>query len=84
MCSSDLTYGEVFARVSNFASGLLKLGHDIDSHVAIFSDTRAEWFIALQVNLMYQLHFAESFGSAFTNFNEILVMLYFRVASGRI
>lgn len=42
------TYGEVFARVSNFASGLLKLGHDIDSHVAIFSDTRAEWFIALQ------------------------------------
>lgn len=55
------TYGEVFARVSNFASGLLKLGHDIDSHVAIFSDTRAEWFIALQVNLIYQLHFVESF-----------------------
>ncbi|KAL9277737.1 hypothetical protein ACSQ67_025001 [Phaseolus vulgaris] len=42
------TYGEVFARVSNFASGLLKLGHLIDSRVAIFSDTRAEWLIALQ------------------------------------
>ncbi|CAJ2668343.1 unnamed protein product [Trifolium pratense] len=42
------TYGEVFARVSNFASGLLKLGHDADSRVAIFSDTRAEWLIALQ------------------------------------
>ncbi|XP_020231094.1 long chain acyl-CoA synthetase 8 [Cajanus cajan] len=42
------TYGEVFARVSKFASGLLKLGHDIDSRVAIFSDTRPEWLIALQ------------------------------------
>lgn len=42
------TYGEVFARVSNFASGLLKLGHNIDSRAAIFSDTRAEWLIALQ------------------------------------
>ncbi|XP_027341396.1 long chain acyl-CoA synthetase 8 isoform X2 [Abrus precatorius] len=42
------TYGEVFARVSNFASGLLKLGHNIDSRVAIFSETRAEWLIALQ------------------------------------
>lgn len=45
------TYGEVFARLSSFASGLLKLGHNIDSRVAIFSDTRAEWLIALQVNL---------------------------------
>ncbi|WJX33207.1 Long chain acyl-CoA synthetase 8 [Trifolium repens] len=42
------TYGEVFTRVSNFASGLLKLGHNVDSRVAIFSDTRAEWLIALQ------------------------------------
>ncbi|TKY47863.1 Long chain acyl-CoA synthetase 8 [Spatholobus suberectus] len=42
------TYGEVFARVSNFASGLLQLGHSVDSRVAIFSDTRAEWLIALQ------------------------------------
>lgn len=49
------TYEEVFAGVSNFASGLLKLGHDKDSHVAIFSDTRAEWLIALQVSLLYLL-----------------------------
>jgi long-chain acyl-CoA synthetase len=47
------TYGEVFTRVSNFASGLLNLGHNVDSRVAIFSDTRAEWLIALQVNLLY-------------------------------
>ncbi|KAF7814821.1 long chain acyl-CoA synthetase 8 [Senna tora] len=43
-----LSYEDAFARVSNFASGLLKLGHNRDSHVAIFSDTRAEWLIALQ------------------------------------
>ncbi|CAL0318497.1 unnamed protein product [Lupinus luteus] len=42
------TYEEVFTRVSNFASGLIKLGHNIDRHVAIFSDTRAEWLISLQ------------------------------------
>lgn len=42
------TYGQVFARACNFASGLVKLGHDVDSRVAIFSETRAEWFIALQ------------------------------------
>jgi len=51
------TYGEVFACVSNFASGILKLGHSVDSRVAIFSDTRAEWLIALQVN---SLHFIQS------------------------
>jgi long-chain acyl-CoA synthetase len=43
------TYGEIFDRACNFASGLIKLGHDLDSRAAIFSDTRAEWFIALQV-----------------------------------
>ncbi|WVY93338.1 hypothetical protein V8G54_032426 [Vigna mungo] len=42
------TYGEVFACVCNFASGIIKLGHSVDSRVAIFSDTRAEWLIALQ------------------------------------
>ncbi|CAJ1964764.1 unnamed protein product [Sphenostylis stenocarpa] len=42
------TYGEVFACVCNFASGIMKLGHSVDSRVAIFSDTRAEWLIALQ------------------------------------
>ncbi|XP_057526905.1 long chain acyl-CoA synthetase 8 [Amaranthus tricolor] len=42
------TYGKVFNRACNFAAGLVKLGHDIDTRVAIFSETRAEWFIALQ------------------------------------
>lgn len=42
------TYGEVFNRASNFASGLVKLGHDVDTRAAIFSETRAEWLIAFQ------------------------------------
>jgi len=43
------TYAEAFNRACNFASGLIKMGHDLDSHAAIFSDTRAEWIIAAQV-----------------------------------
>ncbi|KAL6846387.1 hypothetical protein ACP4OV_023835 [Aristida adscensionis] len=42
------TYAEAFNRACNFASGLIKMGHKQDSHVAIFSDTRAEWLIAAQ------------------------------------
>ncbi|CBI28468.3 hypothetical protein VitviT2T_018182 [Vitis vinifera] len=42
------TYEEIFNRACNFASGLIKLGHNVDSHVAIFSDTQAEWLIAFQ------------------------------------
>ncbi|CAN8270590.1 unnamed protein product [Cochlearia groenlandica] len=42
------SYGEVFERVCNFASGLVSVGHNVDTRVAIFSDTRAEWFIAFQ------------------------------------
>ncbi|KAL0732975.1 hypothetical protein Bca4012_009185 [Brassica carinata] len=43
------SYGEVFERVCNFASGLVGgVGHNVDTRVAIFSDTRAEWFIAFQ------------------------------------
>ncbi|XP_062199820.1 long chain acyl-CoA synthetase 8 [Phragmites australis] len=42
------TYGEAFNRACNFASGLIKMGHKQNSHVAIFSDTRAEWIIAAQ------------------------------------
>ncbi|KAG2719607.1 hypothetical protein I3760_03G273700 [Carya illinoinensis] len=42
------TYGEIFDRARNFASGLVRLGHNLDSRAAIFSETRAEWFIALQ------------------------------------
>ncbi|CAL1412449.1 unnamed protein product [Linum trigynum] len=43
-----LTYAAVFQRVSTFGSGLAQLGHLRDERVAIFADTRAEWFIALQ------------------------------------
>ncbi|KAG7578723.1 AMP-dependent synthetase/ligase [Arabidopsis thaliana x Arabidopsis arenosa] len=42
------SYAEVFERVCNFASGLVNVGHNVDDRVAIFSDTRAEWFIAFQ------------------------------------
>ncbi|XP_028753056.1 long chain acyl-CoA synthetase 8 isoform X2 [Neltuma alba] len=42
------TYEEVFARVCNFASGLIRFADNKDSRVAIFSDTRSEWLIALQ------------------------------------
>lgn len=42
------SYSEAFTRASNFASGLIKMGHQVDSRAAIFSDTRAEWIIASQ------------------------------------
>ncbi|KAK1386880.1 long chain acyl-CoA synthetase 9, chloroplastic [Heracleum sosnowskyi] len=43
-----LTYGKAFDMVCNFASGLAHLGHKKEERVAIFADTREEWFIALQ------------------------------------
>lgn len=43
-----LTYGQAFEIVCNFASGLARLGHKKEERVAIFADTRAEWFLALQ------------------------------------
>ncbi|KAL3592429.1 hypothetical protein D5086_011069 [Populus alba] len=43
-----LTYGQVFEKVCNFASGLAHLGLRSEERVAIFADTRAEWFISLQ------------------------------------
>ncbi|KAL2944255.1 Long chain acyl-CoA synthetase 8 [Bienertia sinuspersici] len=45
------TYAQVFDRVCNFASGLVVNGHHVDSGVAIFADTKAEWFIALQTQV---------------------------------
>lgn len=47
-----LSYGKAFESVCAFASGLAQLGHGKDERVAIFSDTREEWFIALQVLLL--------------------------------
>ncbi|KAE8077452.1 hypothetical protein FH972_016014 [Carpinus fangiana] len=43
-----LTYGRTFEAVCNFASGLTQIGHKREERVAIFADTREEWFIALQ------------------------------------
>ncbi|KAA8526635.1 hypothetical protein F0562_008162 [Nyssa sinensis] len=42
------TYAQIFDRACDFASGLVKLGHDVGTRAAIFSETRAEWFIAFQ------------------------------------
>ncbi|XP_026448020.1 long chain acyl-CoA synthetase 8-like isoform X2 [Papaver somniferum] len=42
------TYEGAFKRASNFASGLVKLGHSADSRAAIFADSRAEWLLAFQ------------------------------------
>ncbi|CAH9130507.1 unnamed protein product [Cuscuta epithymum] len=42
------SYNEVFGRVCNFSSGLVHLGHDVETRVAIFSETRPEWLIAFQ------------------------------------
>ncbi|KAK7301362.1 hypothetical protein RJT34_12225 [Clitoria ternatea] len=43
-----LSYDKVFEVVSGFASGLACLGHVKEERVAIFADTRQEWFVALQ------------------------------------
>ncbi|CAH8356213.1 unnamed protein product [Eruca vesicaria subsp. sativa] len=42
------TFGETLEAVCSFASGLVKIGHKSEERVAIFADTREEWFIALQ------------------------------------
>lgn len=44
-----LTYAQAFEAVCNFASGLAHIGHTKQERVAIFADTREEWFLALQV-----------------------------------
>lgn len=43
-----LTYNEVEAKVSRFASGLAALGQQPKSNIAIFCETRAEWMISAQ------------------------------------
>uniref|UniRef100_A0A7N0U4Y6 AMP-dependent synthetase/ligase domain-containing protein n=1 Tax=Kalanchoe fedtschenkoi TaxID=63787 RepID=A0A7N0U4Y6_KALFE len=43
------TYEQTLERACNFASGLVRFGHQSDSRVTIFSDSRAEWLIAFQV-----------------------------------
>ncbi|KAL8482167.1 hypothetical protein ACS0TY_028358 [Phlomoides rotata] len=43
-----LSYTQTFEAACNFASGLVRLGHQKGERAAIFADTREEWFIALQ------------------------------------
>ncbi|KAH9572027.1 hypothetical protein CY35_02G125100 [Sphagnum magellanicum] len=43
-----VTYGQALQRVTNFASGLVAIGHQKGERVALFSETRAEWMLALQ------------------------------------
>ncbi|MCO5553359.1 hypothetical protein L7F22_006880 [Adiantum nelumboides] len=43
-----LSYEEAFEQACNFASGIVALGHQSGEKCAIFSETRADWFIALQ------------------------------------
>lgn len=47
------TYGEVYERACNFASGLVNLGHNVDTRAAIFAETRPEWLISFQVLLAH-------------------------------
>jgi long-chain acyl-CoA synthetase len=42
------TYGQAFRSADDFASGLVAIGHKKGERVAIFAETRAEWFLALQ------------------------------------
>lgn len=42
------TFGQTLEAVCSFASGLVGIGHRSEERVAIFADTREEWFIALQ------------------------------------
>ncbi|CAH2067744.1 unnamed protein product [Thlaspi arvense] len=43
-----MTFGKTLEAVCNFASGLVQIGHESEERVAIFADTREEWFISLQ------------------------------------
>lgn len=69
-----LTYGKAFEVVCNFASGLAQHGHKREERVAIFADTREEWFIALQVHcLIGPLTF--KMDHSFTEFNYLYVQV---------
>lgn len=43
-----LSYSDAFEQSCNFASGIVALGHQKGERCAIFAETRADWFIALQ------------------------------------
>ncbi|XP_044288693.1 long-chain-fatty-acid--CoA ligase 3 [Varanus komodoensis] len=47
-----LTYDEVFKKAKTFGDGLLVLGQQPKTNIAIFCETRAEWMIAAQACFM--------------------------------
>ncbi|CAM6079135.1 unnamed protein product [Sphagnum tenellum] len=49
------TYGQAFRSADAFASGLVAIGHKKGERVAIFAETRAEWFLALQACFRHNL-----------------------------
>lgn len=49
------TYGQVYERAVNFSSGLMNIGHKSTEKVAIFAETRAEWYIGLQASMRQSL-----------------------------
>ncbi|KAG0564864.1 hypothetical protein M758_8G142500 [Ceratodon purpureus] len=50
-----ISYAQAFLRASDLASGLVALGHGRGEKVAIFAETRPEWFLALQACLRQNL-----------------------------
>lgn len=49
------TYREVFNRADTFGRGLSLCGMKPKEKIAIFLDTRAEWMIAIQVSIWFNL-----------------------------
>ncbi|KAI5063158.1 hypothetical protein GOP47_0021705 [Adiantum capillus-veneris] len=43
-----ISFKDAFEQASSFASGLVAIGHEKSEKCAIFAETRADWFIALQ------------------------------------
>jgi len=50
-----ITYELALQRVRHFASGLVAIGHQRGERLAIFSETRAEWFLALQGSFRHSI-----------------------------
>lgn len=57
------TYSEVRKRARALASGLFIIGHAKGERIAIFAETRAEWFIALQAAYLRSLEVVTVYAS---------------------
>jgi hypothetical protein len=49
------SYGAVYARISQFASGLRAVGLEAGARLALYSVNRAEWLIAEQAGLCHAM-----------------------------